>query len=445
MFLAPLFLVLLILASPLYLIFDGPLIHGVIGAVAAVLVAIIGLRIRSGEAEFLSSLIRPLALVAAVPLLVILIQLMPLASLGLANSIWQSAAAALSRPVLGSVTIDPGATLVSLARYLSLTGLSFVAAAVAIDRRRAKWILFALTTATALTALMMLAAGFGAGAEFNSQDRALIVVAATDSAVLGIILAVAGGLQTLEYANAPSPSREGAGLFVLVFVLCLAALATCLLAVFKYATGGAYFALAFGVATFVGAIIIRRLQLDVWGYLAISATIAVVAVAVIAFRADGIRDLTFAFANSYQSPLAILTRRILAETSWLGTGAGTFAVILPIYRDINELGSGDVAPTAAAAIAIEMGKPFLWAAIIGAIALVVVLLRGAARRQRDSLYPIAGASCVVTMIVLAFNNHGVFNTSILVIAVTTIGVAIAQSKSRSISENSLPRDRLAPH
>jgi hypothetical protein len=433
MFPAPLFLVLLILSSPLCLIFDGPLTYGLIVAGAAVLVAIVGLRIRPGEAEFLSSLIRPVALVAVLPALAILIQLMPLRSIGLANPIWQSAATALSRPVFGSITVDPGATLICLARYLSLAGLVFVAAAVAIDRRRARWILFALTTATALAALMLLAVSFAGAAQLDIPDRALLIAAATDSAVLGIILAIAAALQSLERPNAPSRAQDKPVLFLLVFVLCLAALATCSLAVFNYGTSEAYFAVTFGVAAFVVAIIIRRFQLDAWGYSAIVAIVVVVAIAAVALRlGDRMTDFTLAFAASPQSPLTALTRRILAETSWLGSGAGTFAAILPVYRDINELAAGNVAPTAAAAIAIEMGKPFLVAAIIGAIALVIMLLRGAARRGRDSLYPTAGASCVVAMTILAFNNQGVFNTSVLVIVATTIGMAIAQSKSRSL-------------
>ena len=434
MFPAPLFLVLLILSSPLCLIFDGPLTYGLITATAAVLVAIIGLRIRPGEVEFLSSLIRPVALVAVLPALAILIQLMPLRSIGLANTIWQSAATALSRPVIGSITVDPGATLICLARYLSLAGLVFVTAAVAIDRRRARWILFALTTATALTALMLLAVGLGDAAQLDIQDRAHLIAAATNGAVLGIILAIAAALQTLERPNAPSQGQDDSPVLVLlVFVLCLAALATCSLAVFNYATSEAYFALAFGVATFVVALIIHRFQLDVWGYSAIVAIVVVVAIAALALRlGNRMTDFTLAFAASPQSPLIALTRRILAETSWLGTGAGTFAAILPVYRDINELAAGNVAPTAAAAVAIEMGKPFLVAAIFGAIALIIMLLRGAARRGRDSLYPTAGASCVVAMTILAFNNQGVFNTSVLVIVATTIGMAIAQSKSRSL-------------
>ena len=431
MFPAPLILVLLILSSPLCLIFDGPITYGLIAAAAAVSVAIVGLRIRPGEAEFLSSLIRPVALVAAVPVLAILIQLMPLRSIGLANPIWQSAATALSRPVIGSITVDPGATLICLARYLSLAGLVFVVAAIAIDRHRANWILFVLTMATALSALMMLAGWLGG--DTHIQDRALFIAAATDSAVLGIILAIAAALQTLERANPPSPGQDSPALFLLVFVLCLAAIATCALAIFNYATSEVYLALAFGVAMLVVAIIIRRFELDAWGYSAIVAMVVVIAIAALALRlGDRMTDFTLAFAASPQSPLIALTRRILTETSWLGTGAGTFAAILPVYRDINELAAGNIAPTAAAAIAIEMGKPFLVAAIIGGIALIIMLLRGAARRGRDSMYATAGASCVVAIMILAFTNHGVFNTAVLVIMAATIGLAIAQSKSRSV-------------
>ena len=59
------------------------------------------------------------------------------------------------------------------------------------------------------------------------------------------------------------------------------------------------------------------------------------------------------------------------------TGAGTFAALLPIYRDLNEMGTGTVAPNALAAVAIEMGRPFLMASLVAAIALIVIFLHGA--------------------------------------------------------------------
>jgi hypothetical protein len=143
-------------------------------------------------------------------------------------------------------------------------------------------------------------------------------------------------------------------------------------------------------------------------------------------------DLTVAFAAQAPKPLIAVTQRVLAETSWVGTGAGTFAAILPIYRDIDELGIAPLSPTAAAAIAVEMGRPFLWAALMAAIALAVTLMRGALRRGRDSFYSTAGASCTVATMLLAFGNVGVFSTPVLVIAAAAVGIAIAQSKSRSI-------------
>jgi hypothetical protein len=85
-----------------------------------------------------------------------------------------------------------------------------------------------------------------------------------------------------------------------------------------------------------------------------------------------------------------------------------------------------------AAIAVEMGWPFLLASLIATIALVVALLRGALQRGRDSFYAMAGASCVVAMTLLAFGNAGLLSTPVSVMTAAIVGMAIAQSKSRSI-------------
>ena len=110
MFPAPLFLILLIVVTPITLLFDGPIVHGLIIAAAAVSVAIVALRIRPGEIGFLSTVIRRTIIVAAIFTLWMLIQVLPLKIVGLANPIWESAATALGRPSAGSIRIDPGAT-----------------------------------------------------------------------------------------------------------------------------------------------------------------------------------------------------------------------------------------------------------------------------------------------------------------------------------------------
>ena len=70
---ALLILVLLILATPITIIFDGPITQGLVAAVAAVSIATVALRIRPGEAGFLMTVIRPAALAAAVPAIWMLI------------------------------------------------------------------------------------------------------------------------------------------------------------------------------------------------------------------------------------------------------------------------------------------------------------------------------------------------------------------------------------
>ena len=79
-----------------------------------------------------------------------------------------------------------------------------------------------------------------------------------------------------------------------------------------------------------------------------------------------------------------------------------------------------------------MGKPFLWAILVISAALVLALFRGAVRRGRDSFYPAAGASCVVAIVVLGFNNSSLFNTSVLLISTVAVGLAIAQIRSRTV-------------
>ncbi len=433
MFPVPQFLALLIITTPAIIIFDGPMIHGLVIAAAAASVAAVALRIRPGEADFLSSVVRLPAVFALVPALWMLVQVLPLKPVGLANPIWDSTAAALGRPLGGSISIDPGATLVSLARYLSVAAIALVAAAVAVDRYRSKWILFSLVTSTTLIAAMVLINRTGYFTFLNNGAGGAAGNAATDCAALGVILAATAALHTAERGQAYGTVQGRSAMPLLTFMACLVAVAVCSLAVIVDATGQMYFAIACGVATLVVAIIIRLFRPGPWGYSAIVAVALVAATAVVALQPDKqTTDLTLKFATRAPAPLIAVAQRVLAETRWTGTGAGTFAAVLPIYRGIDELTAGPVAPTAAAAIAAEMGRPFLWAMLIAAIGLVVMLLRGSATRGRDSVYSIAGASCVVTFALLGFGNAGLLSTPALIIAAATVGMAIGQSKSRSL-------------
>lgn len=121
---------------------------------------------------------------------------------------------------------------------------------------------------------------------------------------------------------------------------------------------------------------------------------------------------------------------MLSDAAWTGTGAGTFEALLPIYRDVD--GNTELAaPTAAAAVAITMGRPFLW----GVVALTLLgawsLFRRAVMRGHEYAYAAGGAACIVAMLVSSFANAGIFGLAASLLASVVCGLALAQSRSWS--------------
>jgi hypothetical protein len=180
--------------------------------------------------------------------------------------------------------------------------------------------------------------------------------------------------------------------------------------------------------------LIRRLGLGSWAALAI-AVFAIAVAGLVAAREPGLpnKNLTLAFADSPAS-LTELSQRILDDTPLIGTGAGTIAAIAPIYRDVDDRTPLSTAPTAVAATAIELGRPMLWLIVATTVFSIFILLRASLQRGRDSFYPMAGASCLITLLILSFMNPGVLGSAAAIIAAATLGLAIAQSKSRSVQQ-----------
>jgi hypothetical protein len=114
-----------------------------------------------------------------------------------------------------------------------------------------------------------------------------------------------------------------------------------------------------------------------------------------------------------------------------GIGAGTFDGLAPVFRENKDPPPGPSAATAAAAFAIELGKPMLWLIIAGIMALSLALLRASLLRGRDSFYPAMAASGLVTTVLFAFIDAGLFGTAIGLIVSGTLGLGLAQSKSRT--------------
>jgi hypothetical protein len=430
---ARLLLVALICASPAVLLFDGPIAHGLVAGVTAGGLLILLRTMRPGETSFFLSIARPIVLFAAVPAIWIFIQLIPLGVLE--NPIWSSAETARGHPIVGAISIDIGAGVMALGQYLTLVAIFVLSAAVSVDRQRAEWTLFALMLATAVIGLIALVTELFEG---PTDAAALLVrMQALDCAALGVVIAGAAAIRTLErYETRHANPDRSVPILMGTFVGCAVALAICVAALMFGAKTNVLVATAYGAAAVAVVVFIRRVGSGMWGMFAIALPgIALAAFLVIGNPALGTKSFSLIFATQAPDSLTSTTQRILADSPAWGIGAGAFSAIAPIYSDIDDvIPQSAVAPTAAAAATIELGGPLVWLIIVATIVAFVVLFRAGLQRGRDSFYPTAGAAVLLTLLFLSFMNAGLLGLATAMITAATLGLAFAQSKSRSVHQ-----------
>ena len=414
-------LVALICASPATL-WDGPLVQGVVAGIVAVILAIIARSLHPGETEFLVSTVGPIAIVAAVPALWMVIQVLPLK--GLAHPIWASVETGLGHPVVGTISVDLGASVIALGRYVCMAAVMLGSAAIAVDRKRAKWILFALLGAAAASALIFLVDElFYSGTGLTLFQKAQTL----DCAALGVIFASAACIRTVErYEASRVRSMQS---FMYTFLASSAALASCAAALFFDRTREVATATGYGFVAFACMLIMRRFRLGAWYASMIAATAICLGVVLLGMhQTERAKSPLLAFATAPTS----ISEHLLENAPIVGTGAGTFASLLPIYRELDDAQNSPVASSAAAAVAIELGQPILWLIVAAIVTLAIILLRASLRRGRDSFYSSMGGSCLIVLIFLAFINAGLVRAPTALVAAAALGLALAQSRSRTI-------------
>jgi len=426
-------LVLLICATPEILIIDSPIDDGVITAMLAMAVALAARTIRPGQADHFIALARPVVVVATIPAVWIFVQILPLDIAGISNPIWDSATVAIGHPVRGRISIDPGLTLLSFVRYFTMIALIFLSMIVSLDRQRAEWVLFALTTATALTALLLIGDDSAGVSFLFGTEHTAPGIGALDTAALGLILSSASALRIFErYETQRIKGSFSVTTLAIALTFCIFAFAACAFAILLHATGYLIFAAGLGLATLAVVVLIRRLGLGPWGCSAIGSVAIVIAISVVALQpAARLTTLTLPLAPQISDAPPSVAERILAASPWTGTGAGTFATLMPIYLDADEVVVEYSPPNVATKIAVEAGRPAVWIVLLIAIAAAAALFRGALRRGRDSYYSAAGAGCIVTLVLLAFTDLGMLQRSTSIVASAVLGLAFGQRLSRT--------------
>jgi hypothetical protein len=427
-------LVLLICAMPAFLIIDSPIEDGIIPAILALAFAFVARTIRPGQADHFLTLARPVAIVAAVPAVWLIVQMLPLGIAGLSNPIWDSSDTVIGHPGRGLISIDPGFTLLSLCRYLTMAAVLFLSLVASLDRQLAQWVLFALTTATALIALVLIGDDVTSRNFLFATDHKALGAGALDSAALGLILSSASAIGEFDrFQTQRIKGKSSIATFAVAFTFSVVAFAVCTIAISLHPSGYLILSAVSGLATLGGVVLIRRLGLGPWGRSAIGSIAIVIVVSVVATQpASRVTALMLPLVPQVAISHSSLVERVLAATPWAGTGAGTYAAVMPIYRDLDDPVISYSPPNVATKIVIEAGRPAVWAVLFIAIAAAVTLFRGALRRGRDSFYSAAGAGCVVTIVLLSFTNVGMIQTTTSVIASAVLGLALGQRVSRSI-------------
>jgi hypothetical protein len=420
----------LISVTPIILLFDGLLVRGdgflmqgIVAGVIAIATAISAFALRPGEATFLVSTLGPLLILMLVPALWMAFQVVPTGIL--AHPFWESAEHALGRSFLGTISIDPGASVIALGGYLSLIALVVVSAAVAIERQRAKWMLLSLVVAGTIIAFFMVVHDlFITHLVLSDALRAQTAVCAA----IGGVVSCAACTRALErYESVHWTAERSISVALRSIAPSVAALVICIFALALDRTSGAIFACGCGLGAIAWVWIARRVRLG-----PISAAITVVVVLAVAV----IFAISRPVARNERLPLAFaasvspVTERILADAPLAGSGAATFASLVPIYREEADATPSDLASTTATNFAIELGQPMLWFIVAAAAGASLMLLRGALRRGRDAFYPAMGMGCLITLVLLIFVNSGLAGMASSIMAATAIGTAFAQNESR---------------
>ncbi len=428
------FLIGLIGVLPILIFWDDALARALVAAYVAAAVVLVAIDVRPGEGSHLARVFQPIAIAAAVPAVWMIIQILPLPIGAWLHPIWVSAREALGDFSLGSISIDRGSTLVALTRYLTVIGIALLSAAATIDRQRAEGILLLLAAVATLIAVLFAVHALGGLFFLGSFDGPAAAAAMQAIAALGVLATSAAAIRAVErYETRRSLAELSLLQFSRSFVYCLVALVICWSVVLFFAARPVIFATACGFVTMGWVLAIRRIGLRAWARAAVAiCALGGAAIVVLDQWGQANVGLSLRFAASSSPALLSITQRILAEAAWTGSGAGTFAALVPVYRSGEAIAATGTAPTTAAIIAIELGWPALCFFVVIIALIGFFLLRGALERGRDSFYAAAAAGGAVLITVEAFCDAGIATIAASTMAAVLFGLGIAQSVSRSL-------------
>lgn len=398
-------------------IHDGFAVRSFLSLLAAVALIFVGASARVVDIKFAGQATARLKVVVALPALWMLVQMLPL-PFG-AHSLWVYANQALDQQAFGHISIDLGATMLSLAFYLTNISLIVVALFVARDRKKAELILLVLAGVSVTTTIALLFGKAGLVTWMDASDDIRSAISA-----LGVLLWLAHAVGTIERHRGRDVEDESS--LKLMLSASGIALACCIGGLAASATLNVGLIAAMGVLVFGSVQLVRRADLANWTTAVLIATLCIAAAMIASWRYDPTRMVSplLQFATAVSAEAASVTTRLLSDAGLPGTGAGTFAALLPLYQGLG--GSITNPPSTVTAFAIELGWPMTLILIAIALWTMLVLFQGALNRGRDSYYPALAAASIIVLLGQAFCDASLLNATIATIADAIIGLGLAQ-------------------
>lgn len=407
-------LALLAALTPAAGIFGSAAASGVVCAIMAVAMIAMAPSLRTSAIEKLKVLLRPVLLgVLFVPFGWMLLQVTPIPALS--DPVWATTSSALNLPISGHITIDVGATLLSMVRYSALLATAVTVAASSSDRQSAKRLLYILTGIAAFVAAIQILHGSDLGCSEGDYVGGILISS------FGVILSCAMGIRV---HGEPSIKRKWG------LAASGAALVLCTSSIVQLGDTTVLLAALSGAGIPISIFVIRRWSLSRWGQAGVGVTVLMLFLgflAIVQIKGDAFP----AVALKCDLP----TELMLSEVPLFGRGAGSAEDLLPVYRDLNH-GSTQQGPGAVSLIIVEMGRIFLGLFILALAAGVMMLLRSSLNRIRDYVYAASGAGILVAVVIAMFITIDPLSLPSSLLATTALGLAWAQS--RSAQETILP-------
>lgn len=437
------FLLILTILAPLPFGSDRPVAWSFLGlSIGAVLVLYLR---RSGNSVHLPQYLIPSAALFLLVLAFGLLQTSPITPNAWHNPIWMEASTALSRRLVGSISVDQHRTLVGVFRLSTYGAFFFLAYLLSLRRSNARLAVRVIACVGGSYAMYGLAAYFSGNKTILWFHKWAYLTDLTGTFVnrnsfatyLGIcLLATLCDLTiAIQDTDFSGPWRDRARLSVefgsryfWLFLCCFLEASALLL---THSRGGNFAAIA-GISVYIFSLAlapsIRRQKY--WGGVAA----IFIAIAAIAFAASGTGVIGRALhvSSDLQGRVGIY-RDILPAISdhpMLGSGLGSFTSVFPQYRteDVG-LGFINAAHNDYLQDALELGVPVALA-LVGSVSLLVYeCIHGIWIRNRDAAFPCMG---VAVSALVGLHAMVDFSLQIPAVALTyTFLVAVAVAHSRS--------------